>query len=447
MSDTTLELRDLPPVEPVSVPKRFRQSMLARANGCKRSAYLYAKYGGGQPAVELDFGSAAHLFFERAMSDLIARGEKSLYVPSFTQDPKTGDAVPEDAVRAAMEVASLTAAMVDEILREHPELSVPISHESHSVDHLREVAYHWAIAQDVDPDTVLGLEQMFVLDTDCGIVLSGKLDLHLLLSGGVFGVEDYKTSYNVPGQAESEALMQLKLYALMALVGNPVEVVDGEWHRLPPLGDGVNYVRGRMVFPRMKPDEDGLRTREVLFTRQQLFDWRSDLNLMVEDLARRFGVIEDPERAWRFPAVSGSHCNTCACEAECPLPARLRDYAGTVNTREEAAATLAAVERSRALSNAGVKEAREWAKRNGPVRVGDCVWEWRDTAKHVPVDWDGLEAAVFEAAQFGRPFEKELFLRTRTSPSFVKRKLVPEEIEEANANGDGSSRFGDDAPW
>lgn len=439
MSDATLQLRDLPPVEPITPPERFRQSLLNRANGCKRSAYLYAKYGGGRPAIELDFGSAAHFFFERAMSDLIAQGEASLYAPAEGEDP----------VAAAREVASLTAAMVDEVLREHPELSVPIAHETHSVDHLREIAYHWAIAQDVDPRTVMGLEQMFILDTPSGIPVTGKVDLHLLLRDGVFGVEDYKTGFNVPAQSEFEALLQLKLYALMALVGNPVEVRDGEWVRLPPLGEGVNYVRGRMLYPRLKPDEDGLRKREVLFTRQQLMDWQHDSDGLVEDLAARFGMTDDPDRAWRFPAVAGSWCNECPCKPECPLPAQLRDHAGTVNTRDDAAEALGSVLRSRAGADALMKEVRSWARRNGAVRVGDLEFDWRDTVKHDPIDYEALEQAVYEAAQFGKPFEAGLFIRTRTTQSFTKKKLSPvelagQQIEEADADG---SRFGDAAPF
>jgi hypothetical protein len=90
------------------VPTNFRQSLLARADVCRHSAML-ALTTPEQDAHELAFGAAAHAFAERLMNDLIAQGEKSLYAPAEGEDP----------VAAAREVASLSAAMVDEILREH----------------------------------------------------------------------------------------------------------------------------------------------------------------------------------------------------------------------------------------------------------------------------------------------------------------------------------------
>jgi hypothetical protein len=439
MSDTAT-LRELPPVEPVDPPTRFRQSLLNRANGCKRSAYLYAKYGGGGTAVELDFGTAGHLFFERAMSDLIANEEKTLYSAAEGEDP----------VAAAREVASLTAAMVDEVLREHPELSVPIAHPSHSVDHLREIAYHWAIAQDVDPESVLGLEQLFTLETPCGVTVTGKVDCLMGLDPDVLGVDDQKTSFNVPAQSEFEAFLQIKLYALMALVGTPVDVAaDGSWQPRLPVGEGVNMVRGRMVYPRMKPHDGALLSREVFFTRQELLDWQHDLNGMVEDLARRFGIIEDSDRAWRFPAVAGAWCSECPCALECPLPPRLRDHAGTINDPDQAALALASILTVRRDADAMMREVRNWAKRNGSVRVGDFEFAWRETVKHDPVDWDALEAALYEAQTFGSPFAREMFVREKVGQSFSKRKLEPEELQEetADAKQSADERWGESAPF
>lgn len=427
-------------LEPVTPPARFSQTLLAKADACRRSAYLYLKYP-GSTGHELWFGSAGHAFAERLLSDLIAAGQPTLYEPGYTQGPE-GELVPEDPATAARQVASMSAAMLDEVMAEHPEWAVPIAHKSHSRDHLRQCAYHLAAGLDVDPQTVLGLEQKFVLDLPCGVTVSGKLDVLADLGSDVLGVDDYKFTFNVPAQADFVEIFQLKLYGVLAMFGVPE--VDGV--RQDPVGDGIQFVRGRQVYPRYLEDDGTVRTREVVFSRQQLQDWLHDLDALAADVARRLGSLE--EESW--PAVAGSHCSECPCQMECPLPAKLRDYAGTVNDRERAALALGAAVRAREVANATVREVRNWAKRNGPVVVGDVEWAWRDTTKHDPVDWEGLEAAVWRAQQFGEPFDASLFVRTRVGQSFAKRKLAPAEVAaqiEEEAKADGGSRFGDDAPF
>lgn len=441
-------------LEPVQLPRTLRQSLLARADACRRSAYLALKYP-NQTAHELAFGSAAHAFLERLLSDLIAQGEQSLYAPAEGEDP----------VAAAREVASLSGAMVDEILREHPEWPVPVAHESHSVDHLREVCYHVAVGLDVDPGSVLGLEQSFELDLECGWTLTGRVDVLTQLRPDTLGVDDAKSSFNVESESAFEALFQMRAYPLLVMFGHPVEFLEceacdgrgekiydgemgvcvscegagGETRRLPALGDGIQFIRSRHLYPRYL-DDGTLRERSVILTRQQIQDWRHDVERLAADLVARFGSWD--EDAW--PAISGSHCNECACQMECPLPAKLREYAGTVNDRDRAGLVLASAERMRAQASAAVKEVRNWAKLNGAVRVGDYEWDWRDTAKW-ETDWGELEPAIFEAANFGAPFDLGLYRREKVVQSFTKRKLSPDELaagdEEAHADGD--ARWGE----
>jgi hypothetical protein len=270
-------------------------------------------------------------------------------------------------------------------------------------------------------------------------------------------VTDWKTSFNVPSESSYEGLFQMRAYALLVLLGRPR---DG----LPPLGEGVQFVQTRQGFPRYLSDDGELRYRSTVLSRQEIMDWRFDVERLATDLLERLETDEAAERSVKedaesgnhravriaeWPATPGSHCSQCSAPMECPLPAKLRDYAGTVNTAEQASLALASADRASAVVSAMRREVRNWAKRNGAVRYGDFEYAWRETVKHDPVDWDGLEEALFEAQTFGRPFSREEFVRERVGQSFSKRKLEPEELQEANADGerDAGERFGDTPPF
>lgn len=419
MSDTErLNLRDLPPVEPVDPPERLSQTLARLFDRCKRSAYLYMKHGGGTPSHDLDRGTAAHMFAERLMRTLIEQEEPSLYAPAEGEDP----------VSAARQVASMTAAMVDEIAAEHPELTLP----AFEWDAVRQMAYHLAVGLDVDPRNVVGIEQKFVLDLECGWTLSGKVDLASI--DGDFGyVDDWKTSFHVPPQGDFEKSIQVKLYAVLLMFGQPVTKRPKGEERHPPLGDGLQFVRGRELYPRYLTDDLRLRERYSVFSRQQLVDFRlNDLERIGRDLS---AALE----SWKFPAVPGSHCSECPCEPECPLPADLRRHAGEINSEEQAVEALAWAERTSDRVNATRKEVRNFAKSHGPLRVGDLIFEWRPESSWV-TDWPGLEEHVVECAVFGRPLDLPAFRKERVSTKFAKRRLTAEELGEADEVG------GDEAP-
>ena len=209
-----IDLRKLPPVEPLERrPSRLSQTALKHADACPRSGYLYLKHRGGAANHPLDRGSALHVFAERMVLELIRQQEASLYAPQPGED--------DDVARR--QVASLTHAMVDEILRERTDLVVPAS----EADAIRAMAYNLAVGFDVDPQTVVGVERMFGMEI-AGWWVIGKIDLASLPGVHMAQVDDYKTSLHVPTQEEFESAFQTRLYALLLMFGVPLDGDDLE---------------------------------------------------------------------------------------------------------------------------------------------------------------------------------------------------------------------------
>lgn len=397
--DERLDLRNLPPVEEnVEAPRRISQTLAKHADRCMRSAFLYLKYSGGTPGHALDRGSAYHLFQERAMRLLLEEDEAAL--------------VPE-----------LAKVMVDEVLDDHPEWTVPRS----EADDVRVMAYHWTIGNDVDPATVVAVERKFVLELG-GVTISGKIDLAALMPDGVLQIDDAKTSFAMPTQAEYEESFQTLFYSLLYLFGNPVEKVPDEHGELqeivlPAVGEGLWWVRTREVYPRLKLREDGtlaMRTRTL--SRTDVEDFKHDLARTIRKI---LGALEDG----KWSAVPGSHCSECPCSAECPLPPHLRDHAGTINSVEEAQEAMAAVLVTKAQTAAMEKEIKAWCKGNTQsLVVGDLLFEWT-TVEKWDTDWDELEPAIDRAANFGEPFALSEYRRRGVSNTFKKRKLTPDEVK------------------
>lgn len=442
---TTLEVPDyrkLPPVEPVKVPRRLSQTLIAKHDDCPRSAYLYVKHRGGPGSHNMDRGTLAHMVWERAMKTLIKETERRF--------------APEDPEQAA----SMMAAIVDEVLRATPGLVVP----RREVDDVREMAYHWAVGYDVDPEQVAGIERLMVLDLQCGWTISGKLDVIALPSAELGQVDDYKTGQAMPTQEEYEGSTQPWVYAVLLCFGVPVDVTmcedcagEGRWTHVfggeVPAevecasceGKGRIEVRGeafgqhlqgvlcREVYPRPKLRDDGtLHRRELLLARTAIADFRADLERMAWQLGERF-------KTWDFPARSsggsdnGSWCSECPASAECPLPAALRDHAGTVNTLEQATEAWAKAQHAKARTAAIEKEVKNYAKAHGvAIRLGDQQWRWQPKEGRAVKkagrgsDWDGLQAAVVEAASYGAPFDVRDWV-VRTSGSEFKKTKVTEE--------------------
>lgn len=447
MSDLEpIQLRKLPPVEPIRVPARMSQTLLRHEEDCSRSAYLYLKYRGGRPSRVLDRGTLAHMAFERLMLQLVTEGEES-YATGEERD-----------------VASMTAAVVSEIVAEHPELVARPA----EWDDAREMAYHWALGYDVSPSSILGVEQTYVLDvpTRDGTVweVRGKIDVaYVIGEEGEAGVDDYKTAFALPTEAEYDESFQGRLYAILLVFGQPVaeEMCDrcgGEgmlWHgtiavpcqtcggnvvtaapgrgvverRLERQGDWIQAVRTREVYPRFLRDDMTLPAVKNTLTRQELQDARHDLELLVQRLADRF-------ESWDFPAIHGAHCKRCPASSECPLPEHLRDHAGTINTPEEALEAGVKLAHDEDQLAARRAELRNWVKANGPIVMGDEEWTFvvsdSRSVKRAgkSTDWDGFMGAVTEAVEIGVPFDPDDWIKRRTSSNFKRRRVSAESTTE-----------------
>ncbi len=145
------------------------------------------------------------------------------------------------------------------------------------------------------------------------------------------------------------------------------------------------------------------------------------------------GVITNG--SWDFPARSGSWCSMCPASSECPLPPHLRDHAGTINTVDQAAEAWEKVLLVKAQVAAIEREIKTFCKaHNATIRVGDLEWSWQMREGRAVrkvggrSDWDGLVAAVVEAAEFGKPFDVSEYVVATAGSEFKKSKV--------NANGE-----------
>lgn len=423
------DYRDLPPVEPVEVPKRFSMTTLQRANNCPRSAYLGVKYRNGPSSHPMDRGSLFHECAERLMKDLMIAEE-----PRLSDDPT--------------QAASMTAAIVDEVLRARPDLVVP----HHEVDAVREMLFHTAVGYDVDPQTLaVPPETLFLLDLECGWTVSGRLDLVAFPSAELAQIDDWKTRASPRPQGEYEQALQPMVYAALLCFGVPVTrldcfncdagtvsieggcpICDGAGYyeeRGEPIGKHLRGVHLREVYPKPRLRDDGLLHHcEMLLSRTAIADFLADLERQAAILGERF-------TAWDFPARSsggpdnGSWCSECPAVHECPLPPALRNHAGTINTLDDATEAWTWAQHQKALVAAVEKEAKNFAKAHDvAIRVGDQEWRWMPREGRAlkragkGSDWDGLAAAVDEAVQFGTPFDPTEWIKPTVTNGFVKSK-------------------------
>lgn len=501
-----MDWRDQPAVPPVARPARLSQTLLRQTDRCRRAGYLYLKHQGGLPAHPLQRGEAVHLFGQRLMVELVTNGQRSLYAPGVAVNPRTGELQPEDPVAAAREVSTLTGVMVDEIRAENRHLAIPAS----EWDDVRKMAYHLAVGLDVDPGDVAGIERLFVLDLECGWTISGRIDLVSTPGPGVLQVDDYKSAWAVPTQADFDRRFQIPLYALLVAFGVPVartrcecplidpaELRDepgtvievcgrcgGKGYleeREAPIGQHVEHVIGRELYPRFMRDDGTVQYRRRggdygVLTRAELQTFRGDVEALAVEISERLD-------SGLWPAVPGDHCSECPAEGECPLPRSLRRFAGSINTKAEAAEALMWAQRMGDRVAATRKEARRFVEANGPVLVGDrevveivVSEQTKLRARAGRSDWDGLEDAALRAANYGEDFRVQDWLRRTPRSEMKKRPLrdgeiivgqAPNEEEHDERDGQGAvggsgvdrsadggrgepgggSRFGDDPPF
>jgi len=420
-----------PAAQAIDWPVRYSRSLLQRADDCLRSAYLHVRHDGGASNPAMERGGLAHEVFARMAMDLLDRGERRLWVGV---DPSA----------SAQEVADYAASVVDAAVRAS-QRHVPIA----DVDAVRQMAYHYALALDLEPDQVVAVERKFVADV-AGHEVSGIVDV-ALLDGDTLEVRDLKTSFAVPDQGTFERAFQLRCYAALMCFGFPVRDVDGVEVRDPSVGESVRWVRLREIYPRYLTDDGGLVERATAIT-------RADAHQFLVDVGRLVERLDAEARSWRFPAVAGSHCTYCPSPSECPILAELRPESSELRGHDDAAMLAQWADVMRAQVADADKQVKAWAGANdGRVRYGkDRVREFSVSQSRAirkrkgRADLEGLTEAATRAAEFGEPFDAQSFVETRTTNTFRSRTLSQAELdaerEEPPVEPVGA-RFGDDVPF
>jgi PD-(D/E)XK nuclease superfamily len=437
--------------EPVHLPEDRRlhgkasQTLLRHMNSCPRSAYLYALNKGDASTPEMQRGSGLHAVIDRGTRAAIDQGEPF---------------IPPEVVKA----------IVNEVLAD-PEFAIPV--EEH--DYLRESAYRWAAEWAVDPTAVVAAETLFVLQLG-GYEVRCRIDFaELREKGAVVYVADYKSSRAAPAfedvsrKRSDGTLMaknfQLVLYALVLAFGVPVRVeecdlcegvgdVAGDFGigstGVPdivrcPACDGSGRVEipepfpvaGRaqrfdleFVFPGIEDRDGKMLRRPVTLTRLELEEYRASLEGLLARLAHS-------EESGDWPAVAGSHCVECPAQSECPIPAELRDHAGTINSVEQAREAAEVLDRRDAINAAVRKEIKAFAKAHEtPIRYGaDKVLEFGYTESVRIADKDAMWADMDRAVRYGEPFDRGRYVKVVKSTPFRQRTLSADELAEEAIGG------------
>jgi hypothetical protein len=173
-------------------PARLSQTWLQHYQRCKHSAYLYLKYRGAVSGPQMERGSLFHEVVSRLTNDAIENGWTS---------------IPHEVAKAAL----------FEVFAEG-DFTVPAT----EWDTVRRCVFNWAENTKIDPDKILGVEQLVVLDI-AGWRISGKIDL-AWSDGVTVAIRDYKTSPHPLTKEEFEQSFQQKVYSLLAAYGQPVTV-------------------------------------------------------------------------------------------------------------------------------------------------------------------------------------------------------------------------------
>jgi RecB family exonuclease len=366
-------------LEPLEPDFTQGQTGLGKLDTCPRSFYLYRTVPASSWPMRR--GTVFH--------DTVA--EATLNAIEF------GEAMPSELVKA----------ILVEKLIESP-LPWPEDDAAHWM------TYHWAQAWDVAPEAIVGVELPLTVELGA-YTLRGRLDLVFKHHAErTVEIRDYKTSFAIPDQAEFEASWQPWFYGMLLMFGR---TENGDC-----LGDGLEWVSAREQYPRFLREDGTLGDRWVLRSRTQLLEFR----LHVE---RLLALLDREWEAQEWPAIPGTHCGECPCAALCPIPAEERNHAGTINTLEQAQDAAEWVEVTGDRVAAVKKELSIWSRHHGPVAYGTdlelahVMQESRALRrKGSHADWDGLQQAVVEAAEYGKPFQVEEFVQTRTSMAFKRRR-------------------------
>lgn len=407
MSDAVrrIDVRKMPPVPPdeqIELDDGFvSQTMLNYHDRCDRAAYLYRRWSGGAPAHALNRGTLFHVFAERALRHLIDEDEPQL-------PPETGKDI-----------------MLD-VLRDNPTLAVPARER----DVLRELAWNWCEGVRInDPRTrIVGIEEPMTLQLGRWTI---RARIDLILQGKFLDVTDWKTSWALDDSVEFEASgelivdprsgkakwggnFQTQVYATLLAFGQNADGLA--------LGHDIDYFRLRYAYPRWlrrKGPHAELATKECVVRREQLLDFKLDLEVQLDRLE---ASLESGE--WQ--PTPGTHCSECPAPRACPLPRHLRgDSQLPLDAPLEEAIELAQWWHFNTGDTRDVKRRlKAWAKVNGPIPyAADLELAFTDQpveeVRDKPAMWKAIEAA----AEYGKPFNRNDHVKRRQSTKFDKRKV------------------------
>lgn len=371
--------------ETVERPATLRQTLLARHDKCPYSAMLAMKYEGSSDSHAAARGTAFHQVAERAITEMVQREEASM---------------PGDVCRT----------IAEEVLRERTDLVMSAAEQ----DVVRLCAYNFGEGYVVDPGAVVGVEVPLQMELG-GFTLTGTVDL-IEAHGSTLHIRDFKTSLAIKKREEVARGFQGKMYALLCLFGT---------HRDTglSLGAGITDVNFAEVYPRYRDKESGqLIQKDAFWNKAEVYEFRGSVE-------RNVGQFAEQLESGEWPARDGSWCDTCACQPECPIPAKLRELPEitTEAEAEEAFSHKLALERESRRVQKGL---RGYVQATGqPIRVGDLAFDAQVIESRAVKDWDAMTYALYQTSEFGSPFEVTDHVEIRTSTKYAKRKATEEELD------------------
>lgn len=427
-----VDWRDLSPVpedERPQLPDDWRpsQTFLKHHDLCDRAAMLYLKHRAGAGSHELNRGAIFHDVVANLTKRALHHGE------SWEQqgDAEGARTIHHTAHRIPPEFGK------DELLaymRENSHLQVNAAER----DALRYMVSNWCMGTWIDVKKTIAVETTLTLEIG-DFTITGRVDLAEELDGRTIEVTDYKTSFNMPDSEEwrEQAFdeegnprfagdFQTQLYALMLAEGT---LDDGM-----RLGDGYDRFKLTLKFPRYLYPE-GLGERSITVTRQQLLDFRLDVELQLE----RLRDVNLGEGKWQ--PTPGTHCRECPVSYECPLPRLLRPESqhadlDTLEDLEKAGVAWLFMSSRAANLKSRLKKAAERIGDRDPallelpdgdkgVRIGSdigLVFVPRD--REEIRDKTRLREAIDETVQYGVEFDWTKHVRTLQGTSFEKRRIA-----------------------
>jgi len=400
-----IDVRKMPPVPPdenIELDDGFvSQTMLNYHDRCDRAAYLYRRWSGGAPAHALNRGTLFHIFAERGLRHMIDEDEPQLA-------PEVGKDI-----------------MLD-VLRDNPTLAVPARER----DVLRELAWNWCEGTTInDPRRrIVGIEEPMTLKIGPWTI---RARIDLILQGQYLDVTDWKTSWALDDSVEFEASgelivdprsgkakwggnFQTQVYATLLAFGANADGLA--------LGHDIDFFRLRYAYPRWlrrKGPTAELATKECVVRREQLIDFRLDLEVQLDRLEASLDSGE-----WQ--PTPGTHCSECPAPRACPLPRHLRgDSQLPLDAPLEEATALAQWWNFTTADTRDVKRRlKAWAKVSGPIPIGtDLELVFSDSVVEEIRDKPAMFTAMAEAAEYGKPFDRTAHVKRRQSTKFDKRKV------------------------